>query len=31
MTGAGEAAIYNRTREIFDHFKLPYDIEPQGE
>ena len=26
-----EMDIYNRTRDVFHHFKLPYDAEPPEE
>ena len=29
--GLSEMDIYNRTRDVFHHFKLPYDEEPPGE
>jgi hypothetical protein len=29
--GMGEMAIYERTKEIFQHYKLPYDVDPPGE
>ena len=29
--GLSEMDIYNRTRDVFHHFKLPYDLEPPEE
>ena len=29
--GLSEIDIYNRIRDVFHHFKLPYDAEPPGE
>ena len=29
--GMSEMDIYNRTRDVFHHFKLPYDSEPPVE
>jgi hypothetical protein len=28
--GMSEMGIYNRTRDVFHHFHLPYDSEPPG-
>ena len=29
--GMSEMDIYNRTRDVFHHYKLPYDSEPPEE
>ena len=31
LAGMSEMDIYNRTRDVFHHYKLPYDAEPREE